>query len=124
MSLKNLVFSGSLMLVAAACASVTPEQELMASLDAECARIDEVIPIMMLRNMAAGPMACDDGFGQPIECEFEESPEEIAEREKTMAVYERQLEEYQAAQKVCEEYREDAERNDRQEAAMKALRGL
>lgn len=122
--MKNFTLSCGALFVAVSCATTTPAQSLTQSLDAECARIDEVVPIMTLRNMAAGPMLCDDGFGQPIECEIEETPEEIAQREKTMAAYESQLAEYKAAQKACEVYRSDKEKHDRQDAALKALRAL
>lgn len=79
--------------------------EAPAALDAECARVAKVYPLLMLAVMAEGPMNCGTHTGEEIDCDAGETPEQAAARAARLERRQLQEEAYKKADEACTAWR-------------------
>ena len=104
-------------------ASSTAAAKPARGLEAECARVTEVYPLVMLARMAEGPMNCgtsDDGSDY-VDCHAGETPQERAARERRLAIRKHQEAAYKKASDACDAWQADKERPDVRDALAAAI---
>lgn len=93
----------SLLAVAALAFTSTAAGGKPRGLEAECRRVHQVYPLLMLTVMAEGPMDCgtsDDGSDY-VDCHANETAEEKAARLRRLAIREHQEAVYKIADEAC-----------------------
>ena len=107
------------MAFASAMAAAKPRDPLIA----ECARVTEVYPLLMLAAMAEWPMDCglsDDG-SDPVDCAAGETPEQKAAHARRFEIRTWQEAGYKAADDACTAWRADKGSQALREAAAAAV---
>src|SRR5688572_19609409 len=95
------------------------------SLRAECNRVVEVTPLLMLSVMAEGPMNCSDSHdgSEFIDCDPDATPAEKAAQARRVAVRQYQEAAYQKAYDACDAWQADRKSPALREAAAAAIAG-
>lgn len=79
------------------------------NLEAECVRIAEVLPMLMLAVMLEGPMDCGDPEydSEPVPCDQFDTEAEKQERARRLQIRKMQEEAAREASDACDAYEED-----------------
>ena len=103
--------TASLTIAAAALAAPIAADAKDAALAAECERVYQVYPRLMLAAMMEGDANCGDpGSGEFVSCYEGETPAEKTARDRRRAIREHQEAGYKAANQACRAW--EADKND------------